>query len=33
MPDTKDPNIQELLQNDEKIYEILNGILCRPQFF
>ena len=33
IPDTKDPIIQELLQNDDKIYEILNGILCRPQFF
>lgn len=33
IPDTKDPVIQELLQNDDKIYEILEGLLCRPQFF
>lgn len=33
IPDTRDPIIQELLQSDNKIYEILNGILCRPQFF
>ena len=33
MPDIKDPIIQELLQSDDKIYEILNWILCRPQFF
>lgn len=33
IPDIKDPTIQELLQNDDKIYEILNWLLCRPQFF
>ncbi len=33
IPDTNDKIIQWLLQNDDKIYEILNGILCRSQFF
>lgn len=33
MPDRDNPIIQELLQNDDKIYEILRGLLCRPQFF
>lgn len=33
IPDANDKTIQELLQSDDKIYEILNGILCRPQFF
>ena len=33
IPDANDKTMQELLQSDDKIYEILNGILCRPQFF
>lgn len=33
IPDMEDPTIQELLHNDDKIYEILYGLLCRPQFF
>ncbi len=33
IPDINDKIIQWLLQNDDKIYEILNGILCRSQFF
>lgn len=33
IPNMEDPIIQELLHNDEKIYEILYGLLCRPQFF
>jgi hypothetical protein len=33
IPETKDPVIQELLQSDDKVYEILEWLLCRPQFF
>lgn len=33
IPDINDKTIQKLLENDEKIYEILNWLLCRPQFF
>ena len=33
IPDTEDPVIKDLLKDDEKIYEILYGLICRPQFF
>ena len=33
IPDMDDETIKDLLSNDEKIYEILNWLICRPQFF
>ena len=33
IPDINDETIQDLLTNTDKIYEMLNGLICRPQLF